>query len=85
MSSVPLLHQLTDALEVAVAATQKLDVFDLAVLQIEVDHLRAGALGLVLVHNDSSFLFILSNQQALPKPAPPFCRGHTLSLLEGSI
>ena len=51
-------HQLCNALQIAVAAAQELDVLNLVVLQVEVDHLRAGALGLVLVHNQKSYLFI---------------------------
>ena len=51
-------HQLCNALQIAVAAAQELDVLNLVVLQIEVDHLGAGTLGLVLVHNQKSFLSI---------------------------
>ena len=37
------------------AFANKLDVLDLVVFQIKIDHLRAGAGGLILIHNDNPF------------------------------
>ena len=52
-------HQSADALQIAVAAAQELDIGDLAVLDIEEDLLGANALGFVLVtHIKISFLFM---------------------------
>ena len=47
------LYQSTDTLEVAVAATEKLNIFQLALLNLKENALRAGALGLVFVLLDS--------------------------------
>lgn len=49
------LHELGNALQVAIAAAHELDVFDLVVFHIKVDHLRTGALGLILIHNKIPF------------------------------
>ena len=43
-------HQRGDTFQIAVAAANELNIFDLVILHIKVDHLRAGALGLVLIH-----------------------------------
>ena len=45
-------HQLADALQVTVAAADKLNILDLVVLNVEENLLRTGAFCLVFVHMD---------------------------------
>ncbi len=52
------LHQGADALEVAVAATDVLDIFDLAILDVKEDTLGTGALGLIFVAHVLCFLSV---------------------------
>jgi hypothetical protein len=48
----------SDALQIAVAAAVKADIPDLAVREIKMNHLRAGAPGSVF-HGDLSFLLFM--------------------------
>ena len=51
-------YQSGDALQIAVAAADKLHILNLVVLDIKENALGAGAFGLVLVaHNNISFLY----------------------------
>jgi len=47
--------KLCNALQVAVAATQELNILNLIVLDVKVNRLGAGALGIVFVHNQNPF------------------------------
>ena len=51
--NVHALNQSSDALQVAVAAADELNVLDLAIFHIKQDALGAGTLSLLLKHNDS--------------------------------
>jgi len=42
--------QCRDTFQIAIAATDELNVLDLVILNIKIDHLRAGSFGFVLVH-----------------------------------
>ena len=55
------LHESGNAFQVAIAASQELNIFNLVFLNIKINHLRAGALGFVLIHND--FLSMLNAMQ----------------------
>ena len=48
-------YQSCNAFQVAVAAAHELNIFNLVILNVEINHLRAGALGLVLIHNQYPF------------------------------
>ena len=47
--------ELCNALQVSVAATQELNILNLIVLDVEINRLGAGALGIVFVHNKNPF------------------------------
>ena len=42
----------------AIAAADELHIFNLILLYIKVDHLRAGSFGFILIHMKNPFCFI---------------------------
>ena len=59
--NVHAIDQSADALQIAVASADKLNILDLVVLNVEQNALRASALGLVFVTHKLYFLSLLKN------------------------